>query len=104
MIAVPKQFEGLLWSRNMHDLDAQEDKIYITHQILAFGSLRHIRKLLRFYGKEEVAHTFLAHPKKMYPAAVFYFVKNFILPLHKMKLPEEKYVKIPLARNWKVTA
>ena len=54
MSAIPSNFQGVFWSRDIQNLDLQKDKDYIIHQILAFGSLEQIKWLKSSYGKDEI--------------------------------------------------
>jgi len=87
--------QGILWSKNIKNLNLEKDKVYIIHQILSFGNLKQIKWLFKVYKLKEIQEVFLRHPKRIYTAAVFYFVKNFILDLKKKKLSPQNYVKTP---------
>ena len=89
---VPKRLQSILWSTDVHSLDLESDKNYIIHQVLIYGTLEEIRWLFNTYSKREIINVFLSKPNKIYPRAVFYFIKNFILGLKSRELQEEKYV------------
>lgn len=89
---IPSEFQGILWSANVKDLDLKEDKDYIIHQVLMYGSLEQIRWLFRTYKKEEIKKVFVENPIPIYTKPIFYFIKNIILNL-KRKLDEKKYIK-----------
>lgn len=103
MNKLPKEFQGILWSKNIENFDLERDKVYIIHQVLALGSLGRIERLFRLYPRETIVQTFQNSPKKIYSAPVFYFVKNFILGLSGVDTPKEKYVRTSLG-NIKRTA
>lgn len=86
--------QGILWSKDIKNIDLQRDKIYIIHQVLSYGQIKQIKKLFKIYNLDEIRDVFENHPKRIYSPAVFNFVKNFILHLKAKKLPKEKYVKI----------
>lgn len=88
--------QGILWSKNIRNIDLEKDKIYIIHQVLSYGNLNQIKWLFKIYKPEEIRGVFLKHPKRIYSAPVFHFIKNFILDLRKKRLFEEKYVKTSL--------
>ena len=88
--------QGILWSKDIKNLDLEKDKIYVIHQILSYGSLKQIKWLFKNYNLKEVQGVFIKYPKKTYTPSVFYFIKNFILGLQKKRLSEEKYVKTSL--------
>ena len=89
---IPKKLQPVLWSTDVKLLDVNRDKGYIIHQILIYGTFEEIRWLFNTYSKREIINVFLHNPNKIYPRAVFYFIKNFILGLKSRELQEEKYV------------
>lgn len=91
--SIPVEFQPILWSKNVKNLDLEKDKVYIIHQVLSYGSLDQIKWLFKIYKKKEIREVFLKFPKRIYIPSVFYFIKNFILGLKKKRLKEEKYVK-----------
>jgi uncharacterized protein (DUF2225 family) len=90
---IPKDLQGILWSVNVSNLDLKRDKNYITHQILAYGSISQINWLFKIYGKEEVKKQFLKVPQNVYNPSSLFFVKNIILGLKNVSINKEKYVK-----------
>ena len=94
---VPKQLQGVLWSRDISHLDLQGDKNYIIHQILNYGNLEQIAWLKRVYSKEEIKKEFISKPRKLYTSSAFNFTKNYLLGIDR-KLHEDDYVK-DLPRN-----
>jgi hypothetical protein len=84
--------QPILWSRDIKNLNLEKDKVYIINQILAFGTLGHLKWLFKTYKAKEITDTFLRHPLKIYQRSTFHFVKEILLELEKKKLPEEKYV------------
>ena len=91
---IPLTMQGLLWSKNIQNLDLENDKTYIVHQVLSYGDIADIRWLLEAYGKDEVAKTFQEFPKKLYQLAVFYFVKDILLELKDKALNPNEYVRV----------
>jgi hypothetical protein len=87
--------QGILWSKDIENIDLQRDKIYIIHQVLSFGQINQIKQLFKIYKSQEIIDVFVNHPKRIYTPAVFNFVKNFILNLKEKNLPKNKYVKTP---------
>jgi Cu/Ag efflux protein CusF len=49
--SIPSEFQPILWSKNIKDLDLKKDKIYIIHQILSYGNLEQIKWLFKIYKK-----------------------------------------------------
>lgn len=88
-----ESLQGILWSKNIRDIDLERDKIYIIHQVLAYGNLKQIKWLLKIYSLDGIREVFLKYPKRIYTPPVFYFVKNFILNLKSKKLSPKDYVK-----------
>lgn len=95
MNKIPREFQGILWSVNVKNLDLKRDKIYIIHQVLMYGNLKQIRWLFKVYSKEEIRKVFEEAPMKIYDFQSFNFIKNIILDLKKKHLPFKKYVTIP---------
>ena len=85
--------QGILWSKDIKNIDLQKDKIYIIHQILSYGQINQIKQLFKIYKPQEIRDIFTNHPKRIYSSAVFNFVKNFVLDLPEQNLPKNKYVK-----------
>lgn len=85
--------QGLLWSKDIKNIDLEKDKMYIIHQVLSFGNLKQIKKLFEIYSQKEIVDVFVNCPQRIYTPAVFNFVKNFILNLKIENLVVEKYVK-----------
>lgn len=92
MKKVPKRLQGILWSVDTKHLDVKKDRAYIIYQVLLYGTLDEIRWLFNIYSKREIIDVFLRKSIKIYPRATFYFVKDFILDLRNIRLPEERYV------------
>lgn len=93
---IPRYLQPYLWSVSVHHLDPQDDKIYIIHQLLAYGDTRALAWLRRAYPSKELNKTFLAHPMKIYRPAAFYFAARTFLNLP--RTPQSKhYVAAPLA-------
>lgn len=92
--AIPETLQGILWSKNVKNLDLEKDKVYIIHQVLSYGNLNQIKWLCKIYKLKEIQEVFLKYPKKVYTPSVFYFVKNIILNLNNRKLLAQNYIKI----------
>lgn len=91
-IYIPKSLQGVLWSVNVRKLDPEEDREYIIHQVLMYGTLQQIRWLLDAYGKAAVRQVFLGAPSRIYSRSYFYLVKDIILGLKNKWLSEKQYV------------
>jgi len=91
-IKLPSYFQALLWSKDINKIDLEKDRVYIIHQILAYGDMKDIHILFKIYPKSLIDDVFANYPAKIYIKPVFRFVKNFILNI-KHNLPEEKYVR-----------
>ena len=89
---IPLNFQGILWSVNVKNLDIEKDKVYIIHQVLMYGTFEQIRWLFKVYGRETIKKVFLKNPQRIYNLPAFLFLKNFILGLKNVPLNEEKYV------------
>ena len=86
------RLKPILWSKNIKNLDSENDKIYIIHQVLSYGSIEDIKLLLKIYSKNEVRNVFVNFPKKIYTRPVFIFLKDFLLKIN-LQLDENNYVK-----------
>lgn len=93
---LPKSLQPVLWSVKIGDLDLKKDRVYIIHQILAFGNLKQLKWLLRNYSLKEIREVFLKYPLKSYRPQSFNFIKEIFLKISKKKLDEKKYVPILL--------
>jgi len=89
---LPARLQPLLWSKSIKKIDIEKDRVYIIHQVLAYGSLEDIGMLFKIYPGDEVKNIFLNYPKNTYTRPVFLFIKNFLLKINE-ELVEEKYVK-----------
>jgi hypothetical protein len=90
---IPHTLQGKLWSADVRNLDLNDDKNYIIHQILMYGSLDEIGWLFAAYSKKEILAVFTKYPKKIYSLQGFNFIKNFILRIKNIHLDENKYLK-----------
>lgn len=95
MVAIPKNLQGVFWSRDVSCLDVVKDKHYIIHQVLMFGSLPHFEWLKSVYSMKEIRKVFITSPQKIYTPQAFHFIKSYLLGIHK-DLEESAYVKTAL--------
>lgn len=89
--ALPPELKGIFWSRDIRHLDIKNDRAYIINQVLAYGTLAHLRWLFRMYPLPTIKKTFSEQPAKIYSPAAFNFAKNILLEL-KRRLPPKRYV------------
>jgi len=85
---LPANWQRLLWSARLEDVDLERDKIYVIHQVLAWGEPEDISFLFKIYGKQEVRQVFLKHPKRVYTRKALRFVKLTL----DVEVSEERYV------------
>lgn len=90
---IDSSWQGILWSRDVKNIDPEADKVYVIHQTLMHGSLEQIKQVINFYSLHEVIKVFVNHPRKIYTKPAFNFIKNFILKLKEKKLNDNLYVK-----------
>lgn len=90
---IPKRLQGVFWSVDVNQLDLVRDKVYIIHQILAYGRMEELQWLYSVFPKNVIAETFSTQPYKDYRNARFHFVKDTLLQLDNLKLNEKFYVK-----------
>ena len=93
---LPKKLQSVLWSVKTEDLDLDEDKVYIIHQILSFGNLKELKWLSRNYSFRNIKEIFSEHPIRVYRPQSFNFIKEIFLKIKDKKLDEKKYVSFPL--------
>lgn len=79
----PEIFQPLLWGLKWNALDAREDKEDIILAALNYGNLKHLRWIIKTYGKNEIKKV-LSHrlETEIYPesrnlAKVFFSVSGF---------------------------
>ena len=87
---LPKFLQPFLWSVKIKELELVKDKIYIIHQILAFGNLKALRWLFATYSTADIKKTFLEHSLKIYHDSGFEFAKKILNV--KKPLQQKKYV------------
>lgn len=90
---IPARLQGILWSADINKLDLERDRVYIIHQVLAYGRMEELQWLYSAYPKQTIIDTFLTHPYKDYRNARFHFVKDILLQLEDYNLDEKIYVK-----------
>jgi hypothetical protein len=83
-----RRFKRLLWSINFEKIDFNQDRIYIIHQVLAWGEPADLKLLFGIYGTEEVKNVFLRHPKRVYTYPALRFVELLL----GTKVDRSKYV------------
>jgi len=89
---IPSNFQGVLWSVNVKNLDLKKNKVYIIHQILSYGTLEQIRWLFKVYSKREIKRVFESSPMKVYNFPTFNFIKNIVLGLKEKPFSSKDYV------------
>ena len=91
-IKLPDSLQGILWSKNIENINLEEDKVYIIHQILAYGDIKEVEWLFEVYSKNDIKNIFTNYPVKIYTRPVYFFIKDFILNIKK-DTNENNYVK-----------
>lgn len=51
---LPEMFRPILWSYRFEDMDIQDDKNTIIIQAVNYGTLEHLRWIVRAYSEQEV--------------------------------------------------
>lgn len=90
---VPKHLQGILWSKDVKEIDPEKDRVYLIHQVLRYGDLDDIDWLFRQYEQEQVKRVFLESPLPIYSRSSLNFVKNYLLGLTGLPLDQKAYVK-----------
>ncbi len=75
MVYLPASLQGTLWSAPIGTLDTRTNRVYIIHQILAFGTMDDTRWLFRTYDQKTLREVFLNDPLKIYTRPAFHFSK-----------------------------
>ena len=91
-MSVPKNLQGILWSRDVNNLDLDEDSAYIINQVLAYGTFESLKWLFKTYSKDKITKIFIKKPIKTYTHASFNFAKNILLE-DKTNLKEGRYIE-----------
>lgn len=92
-MTIPPSLQSVLWSSNIDKLDLEKDKIYVIHQILAYGNMDDIKWLFTTYPRNTIELIFSSTPYKDYRKSRFHFVKNMIIGLNHKTLADSFYVK-----------
>ncbi len=90
---LPKNLRGILWSRDINEIDLKKDKSYIIHQILAYGGWEHLTWLTQNYDKNQIREVFIKHPEKDYSERSFNFVQKVLLNIPNSSINKHDYVK-----------
>lgn len=83
--------QGIVWSKSKKKLN-HYDRAYKINQVLMYGDLAEIKKLVSRESLKEVRKIFINQPTKIYTKQAFNFIKNYILKIDK-DLEQSKYVK-----------
>ena len=89
---IPASLQAILWSKDIENIDSCEDRVYIIHQVLAYGDMDEIKWLFTVYLEDEIKNTFISHPSRIYTRPIYFFIKDFVLNI-KEDINENDYVK-----------
>jgi len=89
---IPASLQAILWSKDIENIDSCNDKIYIIHQVLAYGDMDEIKWLFTVYLEDEIKNIFISHPYKIYTRPIYFFIKDLILNIEE-DIDENDYVK-----------
>ncbi|MBI3558897.1 hypothetical protein HY085_00715 [Candidatus Gottesmanbacteria bacterium] len=92
MVKIPAKLQWVFWSVDLKNLDLEKDKMYIIHQVLAYGRMEEIHWLFQTYSLPEICRIFINSSFKNYRPSRFNFVKNYLLPLEDRSMIPERYV------------
>ncbi len=84
--------QALLKSAAIDDLDLQQNKAYIIHQILALGTWEQVAWMLKHYGTDTVRDTFQTQPMKLYSPEALHF-SHLILDMPESQILRDRYDK-----------
>ena len=91
--SLPKNFKGILWSRDIDKIDKQRDIAYIIHQIFAYGGWEHLKWVFENYSQKKIKETFIKHPAKDYSERSFNFIQKVLLKIPDSIIDKRYYVK-----------
>jgi len=92
----PESLQAVLWSKSLANLELEQDKTYIIHQVLAYGLMEHLKWLFGVYPKSEIISVFLHYPVKIYTARSLNFLKILLFDNKNYQLDAKLYVQNPL--------
>ena len=95
---IPKNLQGILWSKAVSEIDPKTDRVYLIHQVLRYGSLKDINWLFHFCPRSQVIKTFLEAPLPVYDLHSFNFVRSYILKIEN-GLDQNAYIKALYTRK-----
>lgn len=90
---IPADLQGVLWSKSVNKIDLAQDKVYVIHQVLRYGSLDDIGWLMGVYGENEVKRVFEKCPQRIYSRPSFIFTRDVVLEASNNLVDEERYVE-----------
>lgn len=90
---IPSTLQSVLWSSNINSLHLEKDKVYVIHQILAYGDIEDIKWLFSAYPRSTIEHVFTTTPYKDYRRSRFYFIKDIVIGSAHKTLSDSSYVK-----------
>ena len=80
---LPVMFKSILWSYNLSDMDLERHRKTIIVNTLHYGDLKHLRWLVRYYGKDTI-RTVLSRvpetelkPRARRLASILFSIKKF---------------------------
>ena len=88
MVKIPKSLQGVLWSANISSLDIENDRNYIIHQILAYGTWDDLKWLFKTYSESVIKSVFVNYPSKDYKPQAFNFVTKVLLGIK--QIPDQR--------------
>ncbi|MCH7730371.1 hypothetical protein IID21_02445 [Patescibacteria group bacterium] len=92
MAKIPKSLQPILWSRDINSLDLNKNRAYIINQVLAYGTMEHIKWLFQNYSQREIKKVFIKKPIKIYSPSAFNWI-NTVLLENKKPLDKTRYVE-----------
>ena len=85
--------QSAVWSVGVDKLDKKKDRVYIIHQVLAYGTWEQLVWLVKTYDRKTISEVFVSCPSKDYTPASFNFVTNVLFSLDNSALEEKDYVR-----------
>ena len=92
---LPDQLQSLFWSVNINQLDLKKDQTYIINQVLALGTFKDLKWLLKSYPIKIIKQVFINSPIKTYRPESFNFAKNILLEINNHLNPNKYVINTP---------
>lgn len=70
--------KALFWDVNLKNLDLKQDRHFIIHRVLSYGTMDDARSLFKIYGKKTVRREFLKPQAGIYYPNILELCKHIL--------------------------